>query len=286
MRLRLTSLAVLTVAALAAAGCGGGGNADTTSARAVTATGGSVQPIVDAAARTAAKRSAHVTLRGITEAAGQRIPISAAGAFDLKAGKGRFTATTRVAGQAVRLEEISDGLDLYLHSDALAGRLPGGKRWVKLDLAKVGRSSGVDLSALQSLGNGDPTQILGYLKRVGDVRKIGRATIGGTATTHYAGAVQLAKVAPPGDAAAARALRRLKQLTGLDRVPVEAWISDDGLVRRERVAVDARAAKTGGGARLDLTVDFTRFGVRVDAPVPPGGDVFDASNLAGALGGG
>lgn len=285
MRPRLKSVALLSAAALVAGGCGGGGEGDTSSATPVAATGGSVQPIVRAATRTAAKHSAHVTLRGVTEAAGRRVPFDAGGVFDLKAGKGRFTATTRVAGQAIRIEAIIDGPDLYLRSGALAGRVPGGKSWVKIDLVQAGRSSGLDVSSLQSLGTGDPTQLLECLERAGEVRKLGRATIGGTPTTHYAGTVQLARVGAPGDDHAARALRRLRQLTGVDGVRVEAWIGDDGLVRRARIAADARSGRAGS-AGLDVTVDFTRFGVRVDAPVPPAGEVFDASSLAGALGGG
>jgi hypothetical protein len=116
------------------------------------------------------------------------------------------------------------------------------------------------------------------------VRKVGRATINGTQTTRYAGTIELAKAAKVTGVDADRALRQLKQLTGVDRVPVEAWVGDDGLVRRERIAVDERGS--AGAARLDLTVDFTRFGVPVDATSPPSGDVFDASGLAKALGGG
>jgi hypothetical protein len=284
MSLRLMPVTVLTAAALAVGGCGGGGDSSTaTSARAVTADG-SVQPVVDAASKTAAQRSAQITLHGVTKVAGRQIPVDGSGAFDLKARQGHFAATTRVAGQALKLDEITNGQDVFLRTDALSGRLPGGKTWVKIDLAQVGKAAGLDLSSLQSLGNADPAQFLAYLKQAGDVRKVGRARVNGTETTRYAGTIELAKAAKATGVDAERALRQLKQLTGVDRVPVEVWIGDDGLVRRGRIAVDEHGS--GGAGRLDLTVDFTRFGVRVDATAPPAGDVFDASNLAKALGGG
>jgi hypothetical protein len=42
----------------------------------------------------------------------------------------------------VKIEEIVDGLVLYMHSDALTKGLPGGKTWLKLDLRSTTSASG------------------------------------------------------------------------------------------------------------------------------------------------
>ena len=96
--------------------------------------------------------------------------------IDLKGKRGRFTTTTSVPGQqGVKIEEIVDGLVLYMHSDALAKGLPDGKSWLKLDLKAAGAKQGVDIAQLQSLsGGGDPTQFLSYLAKAGDVHKAGK----------------------------------------------------------------------------------------------------------------
>ena len=81
--------------------------------------------------------------------------------------------TTSVPGQGgVKIEEIIDGLVLYMRSDALTKGLPAGKKWLKLDLKAAGRKQGVDIAQLQSLsGGGDPTQFLSYLAKAGDVQE-------------------------------------------------------------------------------------------------------------------
>jgi hypothetical protein len=271
MRPRHAISALLAAGALAAAGCGGGGGS-TQSASPVTATAGSLHPVVDAASKTAAQGSAQVGVHGFTELAGRRMQIDGAGAFDLRAGKGRFAATAQIAGRRARVDAVADGKALYLRAGALAGRLPGGKHWLKLDVGKAG---------LSSLGGVDPGELLAALRRAADVHEVGHATIDGTPTTHYAGTIDLAR---GGTTAGARALRALAQRAGVERVPVEAWVGDDGLVRRARVAATA-AGGAAGSARVDLTVDFTNFGRSVDAPAPPPDDVLDASRLAGLLGG-
>ena len=67
-------------------------------------------------------------MSGKVSAAGQEIPLKGEGVFDLKAKRGQLTMTTSVPGQGdVRVEEIIDGLVLYMRSDALAGRCPAAR---------------------------------------------------------------------------------------------------------------------------------------------------------------
>ena len=124
-------LPVLLVCALTpiAAGCG-----------AEKSVKNAVDPVAQAATNTVNSGSVEVAMSGKVSAAGQEIPLKGEGVFDLKAKRGRLTMTTSVPGQGdVRVEEIMDGLVLYMRSDALAGALPGGKKWLKIDLVAAGR---------------------------------------------------------------------------------------------------------------------------------------------------
>src|SRR3979409_1610050 len=94
-----------------------------------------VDAVAHAATRTVTSGSVEVAMTGKVSAAGQEIQLHGEGVFDLKAKRGRLTMTTSVPGQAeVRVEEIMDGLVLYMRSDALSGALPDGKQWLKIDL--------------------------------------------------------------------------------------------------------------------------------------------------------
>ena len=67
-------------------------------------------------------------MSGKVSAAGQEIPLNGEGAFDLKAKRGHLTMTTSVPGQGdVAIEEIVDGLVLYMRSDAFAGPSPAAR---------------------------------------------------------------------------------------------------------------------------------------------------------------
>jgi hypothetical protein len=226
---RLAIIPLLIAGALAVAGCGEE-RAATTATTAAT----SSRPVVDAALKTAATGGAKVSAHGVADVMGQRAPVDATGAFDLRRKAGRFSATTRIAGRAVQVDGIVAGHDVYVRSDALAGRLPAGRRWVKVDLD-------------QALRGADPSRALRGLKAAGDVRRAGRATVGGVATTRYAGRAHGARF--------------------------EVWIGDDGLVRRAHVT----------GARGDMTVTLSGYGTRVTAQAPPASAVFDATGVVRSL---
>jgi hypothetical protein len=227
---RLAIVALLITGALAVAGCGEDRNAATTAAAPAT----SSRPVVDAALKTASAGGVKVSAHGAADILGQRAPVDATGAFDLRRRTGRFSGTTRLAGRSVQVDGIAAGHDVYLRSDALAGRLPSGRRWVKVDVA-------------QALSGIDPGRSLRNLKDAGDVRRVGRATVGGVATTEYAGRAHGGRF--------------------------EVWVGDDGLVRRAHLA----------GARGDLTVTLSGFGTRVAAQPPPASAVYDATGVVRSL---
>jgi hypothetical protein len=263
-------LAVLLICALTplAAGCGAGDDVKS-----------AVDPVAQAATNTQNAGSVEVAMSGRASAAGQEIPLQGEGAFDLKAKRGHFTMTTSVPGQqGLKIEEIVDGLVLYMHSDALAKGLPAGKKWLKLDLKAAGAKQGVDIAQLQSLsGGGDPTQFLTYLAKAGHVEKVGSEDVNGTPTTHYHATIDFDKLADSAGKAAG-SVRQLEQMSGLKSLPTDIWIDSSRRVRRQTVAIDAKQPLP---IKFSLTIDYKRFGVPVDVQAPPADETVDYTDVAG-----
>jgi hypothetical protein len=263
-------LGVLLICALTpvAAGCG-----------AQNSVKNAVDPVAQAATNTANAGSVQVAMSGKISAAGQEVPLKGEGVFDLKRKRGQITMTTNVPGQGdVRVEEIIDGLVIYMRTDALAQALPSGKKWAKIDLVEAGRQSGVDIGALQQLGgSGDPTQFLSYLAKAGDVRKVGSEDIDGTPTTHYHATIDFAKLAKSAGGAA-DSVRQLQKLTGQKSLPTDIWIDGSQRVRRQTVAISTQRPVP---IDFDLTIDYERFGVPVDVHAPAASETADAAELTG-----
>jgi hypothetical protein len=263
-------LGVLLICALTpvAAGCG-----------AQDSVKNAVDPVAQAATNTANAGSVQVAMSGKISAAGQEVPLKGGGVFDLKRKLGQITMTTNVPGQGdVRVEEIIDGLVIYMRTDALAQALPSGKKWLKIDLVEAGRQSGVDIGALQQLGgSGDPTQFLSYLAKAGDVRKVGSEDINGTPTTHYHATIDFAKLAKSAGGAA-DSVRQLQKLTGQKSLPTDIWIDGSQRVRRQTVAISTQRPVP---IDFDLTIDYERFGVPVDVHAPAASETADAAELTG-----
>lgn len=238
-----------------------------------------VDPVAQAATKTAGAGTVQIAMTGKVSAAGQEIPIDGIGFIDLQAKRGAMEMTTTVPGQGeVRIDELLDGLVLYMGSDSLTAGLPGGKRWVKLDLEALGRQQGVDLGQLQQLGGGsDPTQWLTYLKQTGGIENLGREDVNGVATTHYRATIDFDKVAENAGESAA-SVRQLEQLTGRKTLPSDIWIDGDGRVRRQ--AIDYSASQPVE-MHIQLTVDYERFGVPVDMHAPDASDTTDLTDLVG-----
>jgi hypothetical protein len=239
-----------------------------------------VDPVAQAATKTAAAGTMQVAMTGKVSAAGQEIPLDGTGVFDLKHKRGFMEMTTSVPGKGeVKIEELLDGLVIYIRSDAITAGLPGGKHWVRFDLEALGRKQGFDLGQLQQLGGGgsDPTQWLGYLKKAGSVDLLGSQEIHGTPTTHYRATIDLDKVAD-GAGDAASSVRQLEQVTGTKALPTEVWIDGQGRVRRQ--AVDISVSQPTA-MHMQFTIDFERFGIPLDLHNPDAGDTVDLTDVIG-----
>jgi hypothetical protein len=241
-----------------------------------------LDPVAQAANATTAAGTAEFGIAGHVTAAGQSIPLNGNGAIDMRNQRMRMSMSFPVPGfGSMKTDALFDGDALYMHlPDAVAQRIPLGKSWMKLDLAALAKSSGVDLKQLTQGNQGNPADFLQALKGVGSSRKLGSENIGGVATTHYRATIDPKKALDQiPDKQGGGTLKQMLSTSGLDSIPLDVWVDRAGRVRRESIKVSA------AGTAMDMTVSFTRFGVPVDTTPPSADQVFDAGALLGSLGG-
>jgi len=177
---------------------------------------------------------------------------------------------------------------IYMDMPFLAGELPEGKTWMKLDLTKAASAAGINLSQLSSLDQTDPTQFLEYLRASsGGVATVGHESLDGTPTTHYHATLQLSSILdrlPSSDQAAAKTA--LEKLGNAGAIPVDVWVDTQGRVRRMQLSIGGSGVPTGvaGAAAVSgtITIDFTSYGPVPPIVAPPASQVFDASSLVTA----
>jgi hypothetical protein len=285
-------LALLAIAPLALVACGGSENSAGVPVL-------SAHALANVADTTTAKGTMRMTMRQTFSLGGEgSLPMSGQGVFDTKNNRGEMTMTMDLSslegagalgGAASKQHVIIDGSTMYMSSPLLAGGLPGGKQWLKLDLAKLGKQAGIDVGSLMQSGSQDPTQMLRFLKGAsGDITKLGSETVRGEPTTHYKATVDFTKIpdtVPASQRAAVRsAMRQLVGLAGTKTMPMEVWIGDDGVARR--IATDMTMTIDGQRTKLAQRMEFYDFGTKVAIAVPPASETFDAGELGRGLGGG
>lgn len=276
--------------AAVSAGCGGGSNTHALA----------LDPVAAAATKTQEAGAARVRVAlalGSSQLQGKTVRLRGSGAVDGKSAELRFNLRpllrqARASGMThglslpgggntamkeIFLEQNGDYV-LYVRLGVLSSQLSGAEHWVKLDISELGKTAGIDLEQLLSGSQLQPSDVLSLLMSNGTtVRKLGPATVGGTATTHYrvtvdlAGALKATGVASPLLAGTAAQLPKL---------PADVWIDKNDLVRR--VHISYGVAHSGKRMHVGLTMNLFDYGAHVSITAPPSSSVFDATQLAQA----
>jgi hypothetical protein len=238
-----------------------------------------VDPVAQAATATAKERTVQVSMTGTITADGEQGELSAKGAFDLEADRGTMKVKMSVPGAVpgqrdVQFDELTDGLTMYLRSDALTTGVIGDKHWIKVDLEKLASEQGADLGELEQLGSADPTDFLAFLKQARDVHKVGSEDVDGTPTSHYKATIDLDKAGADHDAA--NAAHQLERLGGPNTFPTEVWVDGQGRIRRETIDY---SGEQPAPIRMHFTIDYEKFGVPVDVQLPDADDTVDFSDV-------
>jgi hypothetical protein len=193
-----------------------------------------------------------------------------------------------LGGSTLRLEELVNGTTVYVKlPPAIASKLPAGRPWMKVDLAKASGIPGFSSLANNPVSS-DPSQFLSYLRATsGTVSKQGSGVVNGIHTTHYHATISLDKVPDALPSAsrkgAKQAVSSIEQLTGLRQLPVDAWIDANNLIRRMRLTF-GEALAPSVKLNIAMTMDFLKYGPQRKPTFPSADQVTDASSLSG-LGG-
>ncbi|MBA3718120.1 MAG: hypothetical protein H0W87_07845 [Actinobacteria bacterium] len=287
MRLRVGIF--LGVVALVVAGCGGGGGGG-----GKTTTGGSSSDVkrvlADAPQKVKDANSSKVSFSITIESdkLANALTIPGEGEFDYAKKQGRMTMdysdVLSAAGQSGsgQMEILTTGTVYYLKwplfSTAVGAKTP----WVSFDLTKLDQISGIDVSSLKTINQGDPSQTLVYLKAAGTVEDQGAEDVDGTSTTKYHAVIDLDRIpdlAPADQRAAVRAsVDSLKTTYGISELPLDVWIDDQGLPRK--LSYEIQATVSGQKVKTSLEMKLSDYGVAVDVQPPPASEVTDLADVA------
>jgi hypothetical protein len=199
------------------------------------------------------------------------VSLSGEGAFDFAARKGTLDLKLPLGAEGGTIRSVINGQIVYQkYPKALAGQIPGGKAWIKIDLDKIENGAGAGQT-------NDPAQSLGFLRgATSDAEKVGDEEVRGVDTTRYRATLDLKEAAKASGQEAAAVENLIKQ-AGTNTVPADVWIDGDGRLARMRYEVPLK--DQGEGAKVTTTVELYDFGTVVKADPPPASQVSDASAL-------
>ena len=236
-----------------------------------------IQALTLASAKTTDAKTARLAFTVTTGGTGgQAVTVSGAGVADFAARKVQMT--TKAGAQKV--EVVLNGTTMYL-------RVPGhqavpGKSWLKLDLAALSKAAGTDLGNLTQGAGNDPTQALALLKGASDdVTEVGTERVRGTDTTHYKATIDLRKAAERQRPEVKQQLDRLLEQAQVQSFPADAWVDDQGRLRKLQytLKVRAKAGQQQGAVTVNTTTELFDFGTVAKVETPPAGQVADFAEI-------
>ncbi|MGH2756241.1 MAG: hypothetical protein ACRDI3_00455 [Actinomycetota bacterium] len=244
----------------------------------------SLAVITLAASRTVEAGTARSVMSSTIKIQGQEIRSRGEGEIDFEAQRGRMSMEMSGGPGAAAFgttELIFDGLVIYMKSPAFS-QIPGGKEWVSMDLAAMGDQMGFDMSALQQLGQNDPTASLYYLRGAKEVKEIGEEEVRGEPTTHYEATINfddaIAKSPEDIQASLRSTLDQMKAWMGKDEMVFDVWLDGDGRMRRQQMTFDY-VSGPAAGTSADITIEMFDFGIPVEVSPPPASQVTDLQEL-------
>jgi hypothetical protein len=228
---------------------------------------GGGQPVSVAAAVSHTEgQTARMAVTMSTGSPGMTMTFTATGLMDFAHGRGTFSMQN-----PVNLTEVFLPPTVYVKVPSGEASLPKGKSWVAVPATAVDGSGAAGGLLGPFSGGGDPAGLLASLTAAASrVTKLGPSTVRGVPVTGFALTINAAKdmaKAPAADRALAESF--LKS-AGLTEIPVDVWVDNDNLVRRERVTLKLPASSGApAGTSITTTTDFYDFGVPVRVSAPP-----------------
>ena len=265
--------AILAALLLVVAGCGGGGGGKSAQNGALAG----LNPIAQAAAKTSGAGSVKIEF----DISGKGVNGGGRGVFDTgTTGAGRLAMTVQgTSGPATTVDTIINGAVLYMRSPVFTQAIPAGKDWVRVDLALLAKQNGVDLGSLVD-SNPTPTGALAYLRgSTGPVQDLGKQKVKGEDTTHYRATIDLEQAAKRAKGSTKQSIRRVIDVAGVTKLPVDVWVGADGYVRKVTYA-----QHSGKSQSAKITMEMYDFGSPVTIAAPPAATVIDFQKMLGPQG--
>lgn len=203
--------------------------------------------ITAAAEKTTEQDTVRIKLSGTAEVNGQAAETSGEGIVDLKRGASAVTTQATVGENQSESEAIL--LDGFMY-------LRQGGQWGKINFDKV-----VGGGLADAINSASPTQYLDLLEGSGDVRTAGTEPIDGRRTTHYTATLDYEQLAESGPEAIRGVAKKSLEFSASPTVPVEVWIDDSGLIRRQRLVFETKAVGSAPAQKQDVTIDYVEYGV-------------------------
>ncbi|MBT2488879.1 hypothetical protein J7E96_10150 [Streptomyces sp. ISL-96] len=198
---------------------------------------------------------------------GTRVTIRGEGAYDFRKRMGQLKVLLPPDPNGVDkhrpITELLAPGALYMKNRG-AG-VPADK-WVRIDTTTL------DDGNLVTGGATDPLAAAELLRGAKEATYVGRADLAGTAVRHYRGVTDIARAARLAAPHARGALAAAAKGFSKDAVPFDAYLDDEGRLRKVRHRFDfANAGRTVAVASTTL---LYAFGVPVEVRLPAGRDIY------------
>jgi hypothetical protein len=185
---------------------------------------------------------------------------------------------------AWRIEAVQDDEVVYMRFPAMSSELPEGKSWVRVAAGETAEMHGFDFSQLEDFTKNDPREALGFLRAASErIETVGTEELRGATTTHYRATVNLAeyeKLVPASEREELGSMTNdLLEQSGLDELPVDLWLDEDGFVRQLVMSFSAKQPGTTEPVDGSMKFELWDYGKAVDIDLPPASQVVDAASL-------
>ncbi|GAA1215438.1 hypothetical protein [Prauserella alba] len=218
--------------------------------------------LADAASQsTSAKKTAKFD--GTMSFAGQDMSYKGEGEFG---GEPKVSMTMSMPGSGQEVETRMIGQTMYMNM---------GGTWMKGDMAELGQAQSAEMN--------DPTKMLEFAQKAGEITDSEETTLDGEQTTHYTLDLDFAKLA-----------EEVGQMTGANKamfdgveatIPMEIWLNSDDLPVKVTMDMSEMmkqvAEKAGGNASqmaqggMTMEMNYSDWGAPVNVEEPPADQVQD-----------
>ncbi|MFB9522244.1 hypothetical protein [Streptomyces cremeus] len=153
----------------------------------------------------------------------------------------------------------------------------GGKSWIRYgydDMVKLMGPSGALLK--DQMQNSTPEQGVKQLLATGQVKEVGKEEVRGVQATHYAGTLDVRKMAESNsqlDAKTLAGLRKQLEQAGVTTSVIDIWIDEDDVLVKKTERSQSKAGP------INSTVFYSDYGVDVTAEAPPTARTVDFKDL-------